>query len=298
MAPRSAPPVRHHTVPVFLTRRFTDATGLLHAAHVNGGTPAVFPASLRNSFVERHWHTQILTGGARDTSVEQALSERIESPASIVVQKIISAADQDDLPRLSHDERRIWDAFFVNQRIRTRDHHYALGLYENFSDQVDGWLMQSARQGRIIPADIAKQLRSPENLERLKNNVRIQSYMRPLGEAMEVLSARGIAVIKLLGDSERFVVGSYPVAKLCPDDTNDLRDHRVEMWLPISSTVAVGTWGAACTETIVGRPDSDFARNINDAIARQSSTIAGCSAQLVSQVLDRMTPQATKAPSP
>ncbi len=297
MATKPPPPARHHMVPVFLTKRFTDANGLLHAAHTRGGTTAVFPSSPRNSFVERHWHTQILTGGARDISVEHALSEQIESPASIVVQKIIAAAAQDDLPCLSRDERRTWDSFFVNQRIRTRDHHRALGLYENFADQVDGWLLQSARRGRIIPADIANQLRLPENVERLKDNVRIQGYVRPLGEAMEVLSARGIAVVKLLGDRERFLVGSYPVVKLCPDDTNDLRDPRVEMWLPIASTIAVGTWGAAGTETI-GRLDSDFASNINDAVAHQSSTIAGCSVQLVSRVLGRMSPQATIAPSP
>ncbi len=190
------------------------------------------------------------------------------------------------------------DSFFVSQKIRTRDHHHSLGLYERFDEQVNELLLQSARHGRIIPADMARRLRSTENVERLKNNVRIQSYARPLREAMKVLAARGIAVVKALGDSERFLIGSYPVVKLCPPETNDLCDPRVEMWLPISSSVAVGTWGAAGTETIVGRNDLDFASNINDAVARQSSTIAGCSPNLVLQVLSRVQAHTSATLSP
>ncbi len=297
MGKRAAEPVRHHTVPEFLSKRFADSDGMLHAARARVSNRHVFPVSPSNLFVERYWHTQVLPDGTKDASVEHSLARQLESPTSVVLRKILDAAESDDLPRLSGEERHTWDSFFVSQRIRTRDHHHASGLYEDFRERLDRLLSQYARRGRIIPSDIARRIRSPENVERLKNNVRIQSYVRPLPEAMNVLAARGIAVIKALGDSERFLIGSYPVVKLCPPETNDLRDPRVEMWLPISSSVAVGTWGAAGTETIAGRIDSGFASNINDAVARQSSIIAGCCPSLVSLVLRRGLVRSTYAAS-
>jgi Protein of unknown function (DUF4238) len=280
-------PRRHHSVPILLSKRFADKNGMLHAAHTHATGGGLFTAAPRDLFIQKDWHVQRGHDGSVDVSVETLVARNIEGPAGRVIDRIVSAAEQSQPPALSASDREVWDAFFFCQRIRTPDHHEKLGLYDDFDQMIEQQILELAKRGRILPTEVAERLRRPENIARMKRNVRVQSFVRQPTLAREVMAGRGIAIVRIENESERFIIGSYPVIKLCPPETNDLRDHRVEMWLPVSSRVAVGVGANPGTEILISLTNRSHVRGINDAIARQSSIIAGESKDVVQATLRR-----------
>ena len=66
-----------------------------------------------------------------------------------------------------------------------------------------------------------------------------------------VITGRGLAVVPIPNPKKSFVLGSQPVLKLTPSESNDLSDPRVELWLAVAPDVMVGVGSLDQREVIV-----------------------------------------------
>ncbi|MEN3149559.1 hypothetical protein ABCW43_19845 [Neorhizobium sp. IRAMC:178] len=94
-----------------------------------------------------------------------------------------------------------------------------------------------------------------------------------------------------------FVLGSRPVVKLTPPESNDLRDPRVELWLAIALDIMVGVGPPEQHEIIVDISDKNV-RLINESVLVQSSQIVGRSKELIASLSPFVGRKVGKSPLP
>jgi hypothetical protein len=105
--------------------------------------------------------------------------------------------------------------------------------------------------------------------------------MIPASRSLSALDDRGLAIAVIDIPKKSFVLGSFPVVKLTTPHSSNLRDIRTEAWLPVSSRIAIGLGQAQGTETIIQLNEQSLIRDLNMAIAKQSTMFAAASEQLV-----------------
>jgi hypothetical protein len=272
-------PKRHHYVPRMILNGFTDNDGWLHWCQLDGSLPTIRKARPKELFLEKHLYSTVDAAGIKDPAMEGHLSS-LETAATAVVTKILAEARSGQCPILSLEQRQIWYLFFLIQWRRTPETQRAVA-----SDQkVLEWLEDELLELRAIVPNRSSEidaLSMPDARARILQNVRVDQLTRLSGEMITVLERRGIAILRIINPKKSFIVGSRPVVKLTINGQSDLNDPIVEMWLPISSDIAVGVGSGK------GRIDLHFLaqekpiRQLNIAIANQSSTIAAASPSLI-----------------
>jgi hypothetical protein len=101
---------------------------------------------------------------------------------------------------------------------------------------------------------------------------------------MDAMQTRGVAVLSITAPTKSLVIGSRPVVQMAFRDGLSLVDEATEMWLPISSKVAVGVGPRSEPETIYYLNNNAAIRHLNLSIARQSTEFASCSAKLTESI--------------
>jgi len=102
-------------------------------------------------------------------------------------------------------------------------------------------------------------------------------------DILSVIAGRGLAVVRIPHPKKSFVLGSRPVLKLTPPETNDLSDPRVELFLAIAPDVMVGVGPLDQGEVIVDISDKNV-RLTNESVCTQSSQITGRSKELIASL--------------
>jgi len=127
----------------------------------------------------------------------------------------------------------------------------------------------------------------PQVRDRILRNARVIALTDRGTNVRRALASRGLGVVHIEARHKSFIIGSSPVVKLTLPGRSDIRDPTVEMWLPIASDVMVGLGREAGTETLASTTDASQIRHINEAIASQSTMIAGASKALVRSLAKR-----------
>jgi hypothetical protein len=102
-------------------------------------------------------------------------------------------------------------------------------------------------------------------------------------DILSVIAGRGLAVVRIPNPKKSFVLGRRPVLKLTPQETNDLSDPRVELFLAIAPDVMVGVGPLDQGEVIVDISDKNV-RLTNESVCTQSSQITGRSKELIASL--------------
>ena len=112
-------PWRHHSVPQFLLRNFSDADGLLYQRdrrRPDLGTRQLGPKGI---FYERDQYSSVdMDTGQLDPSLEHFFDREVEGPAKPVVEKIVAAARHKQVPGLTAREKSILDHLLQFQSKR------------------------------------------------------------------------------------------------------------------------------------------------------------------------------------
>ncbi|MBZ9851363.1 DUF4238 domain-containing protein [Mesorhizobium sp. CA14] len=278
-------PKRHHYVPQMLLNGFTDSEGWLHWCRPSDRPVTVRRARPPELFHQNHLYSTLSDTGTKDPAMEHALSI-LESEAAGVVQSILLPARAGKLPALTHEQKLLWYTFFLTQWRRTPETQRA-----NVSDaealRMIEETLDELRQVAPHRANEIEALATPEAKARTMRNVRVQTIgQQPSVELMRVLQRRGIAILRIAQPNKRFIIGSRPVVKLTTQNSTDLNDLTVEMWLPLASDVAVGVGQGDGNVSLHHTVDERPVRQLNIAIARQSGTIAAASGALVKSIAD------------
>lgn len=272
-------PKRHHFVPQMILNGFTDPDGWLHWCRHREQPATIRRARPAELFHKNHLYSTLSESGIKDPAMEHALSV-LESEAVGVVQSILGQARKDELPVLSPEQKRIWYLFFLMQWRRTPENQRA-----NTSDAEAQRMIEEIldRLRTAAPHRLAEieRLATPEAKARTVRNVRVQTLVQFSAEVMDVLERRGIGVLRITRPDKSFVIGSRPVVKLTMPGRTDLNDPAVEMWIPIASDMAVGVGQGNGAVSLHYLADERPIRQLNLAIASQSTTIAAGSPALV-----------------
>ena len=276
-------PKNQHYIPQMLLKRFTNQEGKLYVydrCHPEKGIQKKDP---RKTFVRRHLYTQVEEDGTRDVSVETEFLARLESDASPVIEKIVSAARRGDPPNLSPDEKDIWVVFSYIQfkRVPETREKFTKEMRQDIRREID--FLE-----RILPlTELELSVRDDdETMERLLRNSSIQSVQMPLSkEGADILLEKriGVAVIRKPKPKRSFVIGSNPVVKMSHPERSHVADPSVEVWLPLARDMAVSPCPGESDKivSVKGR----HIESINRSVFQQSTVIAGCSRELIESII-------------
>lgn len=264
-------------MPVTLLKRFVDEDGYLHVFRAGDGGGALFRRRPEDLFTQRELYTTEPVAGILSREMEFALS-RQESECEPILSRLVDAARQGTLPRLSPDEREHWFRFFFLQWKRVPDLHLTVTTPEEAGAIFDG-VLADARVRHPHRLDEINAFERADVRARMIKNARVSSLSRAPAGVIEALRFRGIGIARVAGNNKRFVIGSRPVVKLTRPGKTNLRHPECELWLPIASDVMVGLGKGPATETLVNcTPDQ--VRGVNLAIVSQGTMFASGSQAL------------------
>lgn len=280
-------PKDHHYIPRMLLKRFTDEEGNLYAYDKSHPSRGIRKRAPKNLFFKRHLYTQVAEDGTRDASVETEFLSRLESDASPVIEKIVSAARRGGPPSLSLTERGIWAAFTYVQfkRVPEMREMHKEEIFQEIRREID-----FMRQFRRFADHELSVLHDEEKMERLWRNISIQGVQKPLSkEGTEIFLEKriGVAVIRNAKPKRSFVIGSNPIVRMSHPERSHLADATVELWLPLARDVAVSPCPGE-SDSVISVNDRHI-RAINRSVFEQSTVIAGCSRDLIESLLDEET---------
>lgn len=275
-------PKRHHYVPRFLLKNFTDAAGWLHWAEVGPVSPVLRRARPNELFHKRHLYSTLNASGEKDVAIERDLA-KLEDATAPLVEQMIVAARADRLPDLSDADHRLWNSFLATQWRRTPETRAAVASEAVVTAMLDDIIVDTKR---LFPHRIKEieTLMTPEARKRAAVNAWATTLPQPGGDLEAVLKARGILILRITPPNKAFVMGSRPVVKITPGGHKNLRDPVSELWLPVASDVVVGLGQGTQRARLMYLEKPEPIRQLNLAISSQSGVVAGRSASLVRSV--------------
>ncbi|MDE0071895.1 MAG: DUF4238 domain-containing protein [Caldilineaceae bacterium] len=272
-------PIKQHYIPQMLLKRFANCEGKLYVFDKSHRVKGIQKKDPSNTFVRRHLYTQVEEDGTRDASVETEFLSRLESDASPVIEKIVSAARRGGPPNLSPAERDIWVAFLYVQfkRVPERREKHKEEIFQEILREIDfiGHFRPFADHELSV-------LHDEEKMERLWRNISIQGVQKPLSkEGTEIFLEKriGVAVIRNPKPKRSFVIGSDPIVRMSHPERSHLADATVELWLPLARDVAVSPCPGE-SDRVVSVNDRHI-RAINRSVFEESTVIAACSREIV-----------------
>ena len=276
-------PKKQHFVPQMLLNEFTDDAGWLHWARIQD--PVIRRARPAELFHKKHLYSTVSAAGAKDPVMERFLS-LLEFEAAQIIRVIIANVRAGRTPNLSPDQRSIWYFFFLVQWRRTPENQRSCMSDAEVTEMLHD-ILDKVREKLPERASEIEALSQPEAIERTIRNVRVQSLLRLSTEVMDVLERRSISILRITNPKKSFIIGSRPVVKMTSPGRTDLNDPSVEMWLPISSDIAMGAGQGGGAVDLHLLSDARPVRQLNEAIAAQSGTVAARSPALVRSILCR-----------
>lgn len=272
--------VKHHFVPAFYLRGFTDSEhdDLLWVYNKNSNM--VFPQKPENVGLEKHYHTFETPDRTKDTNtIENHFCRVWEGPAAKIIESIKTGT-------FPVGDNRQFFAFFLGLSF-TRSPNYR----ENFNQVVVNLVRTFSRISAADPERFAQSLRNyerdmgekltedPEGLRKLMLNggydlsVRPELYLRMfIGhgiqfglviEKMKWIFIQATSRFKFLTSDNPFFLYDPSVDNRSFLQGTGLCNKNVEISFPISQDLAlIATWGDAMTERFL-QGSHDLVKAVN-----------------------------------
>ena len=278
-------PRRHHTIPEFLLRNFTDSSGSNYYFRKTADDRRIIKTSPRNVFVERDVNSTIGADGQLDPAFEEHLS-KLDGLASAAIAKILHSIRGDQLPALNSNDRIVLNYFVCRQWTRVSDVMAPIVENAPFERLVADAKQEAVSKGEAFSLSEEEAILADK--QRLLHNARVQSMAEPSARVMSMLEARGLTIFHLPNAGLAFVLGSNPVLKSTRDGKSDLRDLGVEVILSIAPDTALVLHGDSPDKFRV-HPlhDRGLVRQHNEAVFAQSSGTVSQSRQLLRSLARR-----------
>lgn len=276
-------PRRHHYVPVFIQRRFTNGDGKLFLYSHERRARGVYTSRPEDAFVQRDLNTVEEKDGSKNVELELWYSW-FEGLIAPIVERIVSRARARKEPQLTADERNAWDNFVYHQQKRAPDTFKRLGLLDEFRENLAARIDEY--HGSVRPLGEAERgnLMREDTIKAMIQRASVTARGRGGGEALDALASRGIGVCVIGPPGKSFILGDHPQSRMGPN--GDLRDTSTDLWMPIAPDVAVSPWGKAGTEHLLVA-NGDAVRRINRVIFQQSNLV-GARAEALLKSLARL----------
>jgi Protein of unknown function (DUF4238) len=272
-------PKRHHYIAIMHQKKFADQDGCLFCFDRDAAEKKVEKRLPNNLFVEGHLYTQKDQNGEKDVSLERHLS-RLEGDVSPIIGKIICAARSGDYGSIKATDIDIWLNYFYFQIRRTPDS--LKDALRNFDpDENLDEVIAEAKVKFPKQVDKITKIDNSADRKRIIKNATVVAISQGSSTVLNILTNRGIAVARIMIPGTSFILGSHPVVRM---ESNDIRDLKTELWLPIAPDVAVGLGHGDAKILPLSILDKAAVRRMNVAAVSQSRVIAGNSRYLISSL--------------
>ncbi|CAA2140302.1 DUF4238 domain-containing protein [Hyphomicrobium sp. ghe19] len=268
-------PIWHHYIPQFLQRNFLDERGKIHVFEKGDPNRRIRAMSPKSAFASEGLNTFRASDGTSNSDLEVWYS-KFESKAALVVRKIVLAAEAGRAPRLSAEEKNLWDNFLYHQQKRAPN---AFDRYaKDFEKDLPGFIEWFEREHRPLTEKERNDFQKPEVLEMLRQRAMVSARGMGGQEVVNILGRRGIAVGVITAPNRSFLLGDGDWARL--GETGRLTDQKTELWTPIAHNVAVSPWGREGQERAISL-DMNQVRTINCLIYENSNVVGARSPLLI-----------------
>lgn len=234
--------------------------------------------------MKRHLYTQVEEDGTRNVTVETDFLAVLESKAAPIIDMIVSAARVRMVPVLEASERKAFVEYFRTQLVRLPERRRWFA--EGAKRQVTRELERASAVRPLEDHEVAL-LNGGEEIDRIWRNSSVATLPKAFAsDPMSERYARGslcIAVIRKPTSKRAFIIGSNPFVRLVDGDRIYFDNPGIEIWLPLARDVAVALNPGTC-DRLKTMKDKHIGE-INESILNQSSTIAGCSFELIDSLL-------------
>lgn len=270
-------PARHHYVPKLLVKSFADSNKqVLYCEKEN---PRIEIRNYRTPFWSRHYYTARNEKNEKDVSAEYSFGE-FENIVAPIVEGIRISIGEGKTPRLSAEEKRIWDCFFILQLQRTPEGFKRLVKEESLTgtteDCFEQWMADEPDK-----SDEIRTYCTPENIERLMNTIRIGAQTMVGPNSLELFSKLELSFWILTGKNRSFVLGSNPIARLSAHSNNGWGN-----WLPVSPKIAVSHTLKGTRGSVLQNNRTEDVRRLNMVIIDQSSAVVSNSEKLLKSLTE------------
>lgn len=264
-----------------LQRRFADSKGLLWFFDKNRPQSGVKATAPDNLFIRHRQYTFQKLDGTRDWSLEERYS-RLEGCMNLLIEKIVPQVVANQYPILPPSERELLDLFVYEQWRRVPELYERMISDAEFMEMIRDTLDEYADEVRPLSTEERESFCTPAYLKAQRKNTRVLSLLRRSGSVLGALSRKGLFFART-PRNRSFLLGSFPVSKLTPNDRPALYDPEVEVWLPIDPNVAI-VLAAHRGVGSVFQVEPTWIRTFNLATARNSQIFAGRDEALVRSI--------------
>ena len=267
--------MRNHYIPQWLLRNFQDSSGKIYGFVKSNPAHGVFSTTPKNIMVENDLYALLGESGQGRQAVEKWFSSH-EARTKPVADKIIAAARNNALPRLTPEEKSICHIFHYLTWVRTPD--ITAEMKEDLGPfDIDAFIERYSKENNLNAHDmeVARNYLRDSNRQKVtSHNAHIRAIVsRPKPETSRILETSGLSIARIPKPNKSFVIGSYALA---------LVKHRGEnhAWFPISHDVAVQP-SLPWKDELVELTQDYIIRAINEASFRKSSIVVARSEQLL-----------------
>jgi hypothetical protein len=273
----------NHYVPEMLLKRFMNDKEAFYYYDMRKPNKAIQHRNPSSVFCENNLYVDIDKSGKRDVSLENEVYSKLDNDANQVIEKIIVAARQSQLPQLSIEEKTIWDQFLFHQWQRTPDARIEIEKTLNFEDEYSNSIAQFEKVVRPLNPYEKIIWHGSLKKEKVRKTSHIMNLKMKHEMPVQALGSKGLGIAKIKNQKNSFIIGSFPVVRLSYDGKT-LADPTTEVWLPIAHDIIVTPSGKKHEEKLV-ELDGTKVRKMNELVCRQSSEIAGRSPELLRSLL-------------
>ncbi len=277
-------PKKQHYVPQMLLKRFTDENGKLYHYVKHPDVQEVLYKYPNNVFFEKHYYAFYDDDNNKDNSLEKKFA-KLEGEVDQILEKIVTLVRSGKKPGLSSDEKQLLDQFTYYQWKRTPDAKH-LGNKTNIDEALEYSLQEFDRLYGPLSDSLRVQAENIIKDETVQHNARVLAVADPGHDVLDHLDKCGLGFAIISNPKKSFIIGSLPIAKFTLPNHTHIRDPKVEVWFPVASDIALlpaPPWPKG-EEKIINISMDQHIRKINEAIASQSTLIAGRSKELISSL--------------
>ncbi|MCY4224084.1 MAG: DUF4238 domain-containing protein [Bacteroidetes bacterium] len=280
-------PKRHHIVPQFILKRFTNQNQKLWCFRKERSH--CFLASTQNVFVENNFYSIIQRDGSRDTSMEGRLAD-IEYKADKILCKIIENSRMRPSLQISHIEHTILTRFLFIQSFRSQSYRESAYNPELFDISVE----INEKLGYFLSEQDRKIWEDEEIRSRMSQSIFLRSLDKLLSDGfweskfVREIMQKNIGLMRIIDDRESFIIGDYPIVSMSNQEEFSKYDQPDEVYLPISHDIII--YWRRKNDILECRSitDNQFIKRINEIILSQSRTVAGRSRDLITSLSTSM----------
>lgn len=259
-----------------LTKRFTDASGLVHYFDKDQHRHGMQAVSPYGAFWKAHLNTIKGKDGESDTSAETFFSERLETPCDTLFDRIEDDVRSTGRLSLTSSDRRLILQFIYYQFKRPPGLYNKLESSEAFAALLEEFVEDfESDAGRPLTREERTKIFSEEGIAAIRQRGRIQASLDPGEDVISEMMKAGIFIGRP-PEEKSFIVGSEPVLRV----GHKLGENGAAIIMPLSSRLVVCVGQKYLDGQIVPVDPTDV-RLLNEMMWQQSSAIAGASKPLI-----------------